>query len=106
MWARSARGAGDQSQFFGNWPLIYGGGYNAVPAFSAATDDGTGNLTLYDGVLTLNIPNATISRLLAGYYEIGGLILTPDKTYIQQLFVGLVPIYQGLVWDINGSFGF
>lgn len=104
MWARSARGAGDQSQFFGNWPYIYGGGYNAVPSFSAATNDGTGNFTLYDGVLTLNIPNATMQRLLPGYYELGMTISDPDDVFTAQLAVGLVPIYQGLVWNYGGSF--
>ncbi len=102
MWARSARGAGDQSQFYGNWPLIYNGGYTTVPSFSAATDDGTGHLVLYDGILTLNIPSTTLNRMLPGYYEIGFLILNPDKTHITQLAAGLVPIYQGLVWDVTG----
>ena len=104
MWARSARGAGDQSQFFGNWPFIYGGGYNAVPAFTAATDDGTGHLVLYDGILDLNIPFATLQRLLPGYYEIGMVITDPDKTFLQQLAVGVLPIYNGGVWDFPATF--
>jgi len=99
MWARSARGAGDQSQFFGNWPFIFGGGYNAVPAFRASTTDGTGILTLYDGTLELNVPSAVMQRLLPGYYEIGMLIATPDNSVVTQLVVGTLPIYNGGVWS-------
>ena len=103
MWARSARGAGDQSQFFGNWPFIYGGGYNAVPSFSAATNDGSGILTLYDGTLELNLPAAIMQRLLPGYYEIGMIISTPDLQVTQQLCVGTVPIVNGGVWPGWGA---
>lgn len=99
MWARSARGAGDQSQFFGGWPFIYGGGYNAVPAFTAATNDGTNHLNLYDGVLELNIPATTLQRLLPGYYEIGAVIQSPDQTFTSQLFIGVVPLYNGTCWS-------
>lgn len=105
MWARSARGAGDQSQFFGGWPFIYGGGYNAVPAFTAATNAGTTHLTLFDGVLELDIPAATLQRLLPGYYEIGAVIQSPDQTFTSQLFIGVVPLYNGTVWNTN-SFSF
>ena len=105
MWARSARGAGDQSQFFGGWPFIYGGGYNAVPAFTAATNDGTNHLTLFDGVLELNIPATTLQRLLPGYYEIGAVIQSPDQTFTSQLFIGVVPLYNGTVWNTD-SFSF
>jgi hypothetical protein len=104
MWARSARGTGDQSQFYGNWPYIYGGGYNAVPSFSAATNDGTGVLTLYDGTLELNVPSATLQRLLPGYYEIGLVIMTTDQTMVQQLAVGTLPLYNGGVWSLNGPY--
>ncbi len=106
MWARSARGAGDQSQFFGNWPFVFGGGYNAVPSFSAATDDGTGNLTLYDGTLELKIDASVMQRLLPGYYEIGMTIMTPDKTISDQLAVGTVPLYNGGVWNYTPAFSF
>lgn len=104
MWARSARGYGDQTQFFGNWPYVYGGGYNAVPSFTAATNDGTGNLTLYDGVLTLNIQTDIMQRLLPGYYELGMTISDPDQTFTAQLAVGVVPVFQGLVWNYGGTF--
>lgn len=99
MWARSARGAGDQSQFFGNWPFIFGGGYNAVPAFTASTNDGTGMLTLYEGTLMVNIPYTTMQRLLPGYYEIGMIISSPDLANRTQLAVGTMPIYNGGVWN-------
>lgn len=99
MWARSARGMGDQSQFYANWPYIYGGGYAAVPSFSAATNDGTGLFTLNDGVLELNIPYTTMQKLSPGYYELGMTIATPDGTFIQQLAVGVVPILNGGVWS-------
>lgn len=99
MWARSGRGYGDQSQFYANWPYIYGGGYAAVPAFSASTNDGTGVLTLNDGVLELNVPFATMQRGQAGYWEIGMMIFTPDEQFVQQLAVGVVPIYNSGVWS-------
>ena len=99
MWARSARGYGDQSQFYANWPYIYGGGYAAVPAFSAATNDGTGVLTLYDGVLELNVPAAIMQRGQPGYWEVGMMIFTPDEQFVQQLAAGVVPIYNSGVWS-------
>ena len=99
MWARSSRGSGDQSQFLGNWPFIFGGGFVAVPAFSASTNDGTGVLTLYNGTLELNVPYGVIQRLIPGYYEIGLTIATVDGTTIQQLAVGTLPLYNGGVWS-------
>ena len=104
MWARSARGTGDQSQFFGNWPFIFGGGYNAVPAFSADTRDGTGMLTLYKGTLELNIPSANMQRLLPGYYELAFILMSNDLQTTQQLMVGTVPVYNGGVWSNLGAF--
>ena len=105
MWARSSRGAGDQSQFYGNLPFIYGGGYNAIPSFTAATNDGTGILTLYNGTLELNVPAGVMQRLLPGYYEIGMMILTPDQTVSQQLAVGTLPLLNGGVWAGWGATG-
>jgi hypothetical protein len=105
MWARSARGSGDQSIFFGNWPQIYGGGYAAVPSFSASTIDGTGKLTLYDGTLEINIPAVTMQRLLPGYFELAFLIATTDQAMTQQLAVGTVPVYNSGVWSTSGFLG-
>lgn len=98
MWARSSRGYGDQSQFIGNWPSLYGGGYNAIPSFSANTQDGTGYLTLYNGTLQINIPASIMQRLVPGYYEMGFTISTPDRSIVSQLIVGIQPLYNGGVW--------
>lgn len=103
MWARSARGAGDQSQYPYAWPqqALGAGSYGSVPAFSAATNDGTGVLTLYDGVLTLNVPAATMQSLIPGYYEVGMLISTADDSFTTPLAVGTVPIYNSGVWNFT-----
>ena len=97
-WARSARGSGDQSQFNWNWPYTYSG-FNAVPVFSGNTRDGTGILTLYKGTLEINVPAATMQRLLPGWYEVGFLISEPDGSTPQQLAVGTLPIYNSGVWN-------
>ena len=99
MWSRSSRGTGDQSQFSGYWPWLYGGAYVSIPVFTAATNDGTGILTLYDGTLELNVPFGIMQRLIPGYYEIGLVITTIDGTVIQQLAVGTIPIYNGSAWS-------
>ena len=98
MWARSSRGSGDQSQFVGNWPFLSAGGAGLIPAITAATNDGTGAFTLLNGILTLNIAQSILQRLLPGYYEVAMIIQLYDLSMTQQLVVGTLPLYNGGVW--------
>jgi hypothetical protein len=95
LWARSPRGAGDQSQRSSSWPNASGGWPGSAVLISANTDDGTGILALDAGVLTLNVPLSTMQMLIPGYYEVGITVRDKASLITQQLTVGTVPIYQG-----------
>lgn len=96
VWARTSRGGGDQSQQFWNLPNQIGNVISFNPEVSAATNDGSGQLTLVNGVLSINIPAATMQQLLPGYHEVGCTIKNVDTT--RQLFVGILPLYLGDVF--------
>lgn len=98
-WSRTSRGTGDQMPIGPQWPYLYGGSYFATPVFAAATNDGTGKLTLYDGTLSLNIPASTMMILAPGYYEMYFTISTIDGTVIQQLASGTFPLQTGGMWN-------
>lgn len=97
VWARSSRGGGDQSQRFWNWPLQIGNVISFSPSINTATNDGSGQLSLVNGVLSINIPQATMQALLPGYYEVGCTMKNSDTT--RQLFVGMLPLYFGDVFQ-------
>lgn len=95
VWARSSRGYGDQSQRLGYWPIQIGNVINFNPTISATTGDGSGQLSLRNGILSINIPLGTMQQLLAGYYQVGCTMKNADTT--RQLFVGTLPLYDGNV---------
>lgn len=94
--ARTSRGAGDQSQTFSYFPFQIGNVFSFNPVISASTNDGSGQLSLANGVLSINVPVATMQALLPGYYEVGCTMKNSDTT--RQLFVGVLPLYIGGVF--------
>lgn len=94
VWSRVPRGIADQSQIV-FLPSSALGTWVASPAISASTDDGTGRLTLSDGVLLITIPVAEMSMLRPGFYQFGITMKNYDQT--TQLVNGTIPIYEGLV---------
>jgi hypothetical protein len=96
VWARSSRGYGDQSQRLGYWPIQIGNVINFNPSINATTGDGSGQLSLVNGVLSINIQQGTMAQLLSGYYQVGCTMTNADTT--RQLFVGVLPLYDGGVF--------
>ena len=96
VWARSSRGYGDQSQRLENWPLQIGSAISASPSINATTGDGTGQLLLVNGVISINIPQSIMQQLLPGYYQVGCVMKNVDTT--RQIFIGLLPLYDGSVF--------
>lgn len=96
VWARSSRGYGDQSQRLGYWPIQIGNVINFNPTINATTGDGSGQLSLVNGVLSINIAQGVMAQLLAGYYGVGCTMKNGDT--VKQLFVGVLPLYDGNVF--------
>lgn len=100
IWARTSRGYGDQSQTLYTWPLGSAGVINFQPNISLNTNDGTGQLTLVRGVLTVNVPQTVMVQLIAGFYEVGAIMVNGSGNQ-QTLFVGVLPIYNGNVFPLT-----
>ncbi|WP_374307844.1 hypothetical protein [Methylocella sp.] len=96
VWFKSPRGYGDQGCFYGGYgAFAYGVPTPSIPVLQIDLDDGTGRLRLDSGVLSINIPLAPL-RLMPGYYEAGMTIWARhEPEIIQQLAIGLLPIYAG-----------
>ena len=93
VWPKLGRSGADQSQTYAYWPLQLDGIMNYSPIINTSTNDGTGQLTLSQGLIQINIPLATMNMLLAGYYMVGFTMQNSDVT--KQLIVGLMPVYDG-----------
>lgn len=96
VWARSSRGAGDQSQL-GGWNIFQAVNNNYIPVVNASTKDGTGRLTLDEGDLLINLDFPNQANVLPGYYEIGMIMFRDGIS--EQLLVGTLPLYNGGVFS-------
>jgi hypothetical protein len=94
VWPRSSRGYGDQSQRLGYWPI--GNVVNFSPAINATTGDGSGLISLVNGVISINVPQSVMAQLLPGYYQVGLTMKNADAA--RQLAIGMLPLFDGGVW--------
>lgn len=94
---RLPRGYADQSQSPWYWPIQGGNASNFNPSINTSTGDGTGQLSLVSGVLSINIPAATMNQLSAGYYTVGISMKNADT--IRQIAVGMLPLYDSGVFQ-------
>lgn len=95
--ARSPRGFADQSQPFAPWSSSALTVVNLAPAIGIATNDGSGQLTLASGLLTINVPTSIMAQLRAGFYQVGITLSNADAK--RQIAIGLLPIYDGGVFS-------
>lgn len=95
--AKTPRGFGDQTQNIYAWPNSPLGFNFADPEINVSTNDGTGQLTLVSGVLSIRIPATIMNQLRPGYHEVGLIMKNADTS--EQIASGVLPLLNGGVWS-------
>lgn len=95
--SKTPRGFGDQTQNVYAWPNASAGFNFQDPEINVATNDGTGMLTLDQGVLSIRLPASLMMQLRPGYHEFGLVMTNPDIS--EQIAVGVLPLVNGAVFS-------
>jgi len=88
VWTQTQRGQGNALS------TVWGFAGNATPVLTAASNDGSGKLTILpEGVIQISFRVSDMQSLVAAYYEVG-MILTNGTDTIQ-LVLGVLPVVNG-----------